>query len=58
MKEKCNRDCFNCIYEDCITDTITKEERREISERNKRNISPAKVHISRKTRKSKHIVCV
>lgn len=25
----CNRDCFNCPYEDCIEDTITQEERSE-----------------------------
>lgn len=25
--KKCNRDCFNCIHEDCIIETPTKEER-------------------------------
>lgn len=24
---KCNHDCFNCIYEDCINDTLLKTER-------------------------------
>lgn len=27
MKVKCNRDCFNCAYEDCQCDDITKTER-------------------------------
>lgn len=31
--KKCNRDCFNCIYEDCIINTITKEEREESEKR-------------------------
>lgn len=25
--KKCNRDCFNCIHDDCIIETPTKEER-------------------------------
>lgn len=26
MTTVCNRDCFNCIYEDCIDDRVTPEE--------------------------------
>ena len=25
----CDRNCFNCVYEDCIVDDITKEEENE-----------------------------
>ena len=37
MKYKCNRDCFNCIFEDCIVSEseISKEEREAIRERDK-----------------------
>lgn len=24
---KCDRDCFRCKYDDCITDTLSKDER-------------------------------
>lgn len=24
---KCNRDCFHCKYNDCINDTVSKDER-------------------------------
>lgn len=33
MSKRCNHDCFNCIYSDCQNDVITREERREIRER-------------------------
>ena len=25
----CDRNCFNCVYEDCIVDDVTKEEEDE-----------------------------
>ena len=30
---KCNRDCFNCIYDDCIIETASSKERKEIKMR-------------------------
>ena len=30
---KCNRDCFHCKFDDCIDNTITKEERMESRKR-------------------------
>ena len=33
MSNKCNHDCFNCIYNDCITNVVTKAEREEIKQR-------------------------
>ena len=35
MSKKCNHDCFNCQFDDCINDVITLKERKEISERDK-----------------------
>ena len=33
---KCNRDCFNCKFDDCVVNGITSEERSEIRERDKK----------------------
>lgn len=30
---KCNHDCFNCVYEDCINDVLTPEELHEANKR-------------------------
>jgi hypothetical protein len=40
---KCNHDCFNCTYDDCIVGVtqISKEERKEIKERDKRYFNGA-----------------
>lgn len=45
-KMVCNRDCFDCIYADCVQDIMTPEERQEINDRdakyglaNKKNFS-------------------
>lgn len=53
---KCNRDCFNCIYEDCIQDDVSDEERAFINSqdrslRNQRAKSPGPVtsYYSRNT---------
>ena len=27
MVQKCNRDCFNCIFDDCVCDSVTKDEK-------------------------------
>lgn len=35
MGEICNRDCFNCPYDDCIADEYTLSEAREMQERDK-----------------------
>ena len=29
----CDRDCFNCPYEDCVNEELTQEERNEITRR-------------------------
>lgn len=34
--KKCNHDCFHCIHDDCIIESISAEERIEIKERDKR----------------------
>ena len=54
MTEKCNRDCFNCIYDDCIVHTASKEERQEIAERNKRNMGYGISHIPKRSNGRKH----
>lgn len=25
--KKCNRDCFNCVFDDCIQESVSKDER-------------------------------
>lgn len=34
---KCNRDCFNCVFDDCVVNDsdISSEERKAIRERDK-----------------------
>ena len=27
MAKKCDRDCFNCKYDDCIVETVSEDER-------------------------------
>ena len=56
MSKRCNRDCFNCVYDDCIMDTATKEERAEITERDKRyyNASDAWYIIKAKPSRSRY----
>lgn len=40
---KCNHDCFNCIFDDCINNTITKEERMESKRRDENCTSYGRV---------------
>lgn len=28
-KYKCNRDCFNCFFDDCICDSLSEKERED-----------------------------
>ena len=35
MKPVCNRDCFNCIYEDCIDDSMDSDEMRQATDRDR-----------------------
>lgn len=37
---KCNRDCFNCPYEDCIEDELTAADYRELAEIDREIINP------------------
>lgn len=39
MIRGCNRDCFHCIFEDCIEDGIDSSERRSINKRDTENQS-------------------
>lgn len=39
MAKKCERDCFNCKFDDCIIETVTKEEREEQNWRDREYIS-------------------
>lgn len=34
---KCNRDCFHCIFEDCVDDRVDSSERRNINKRDTEN---------------------
>jgi hypothetical protein len=34
-KKTCDKDCFNCKYDDCIIDGVFSEEREDISYRDK-----------------------
>lgn len=54
MGKKCNRDCFNCVFDDCIIDKMTKEEREEAKERDKNYANFGLVYHSRKPRKAKY----
>ena len=42
---KCNHDCFNCQYPDCVIETISPEERKEINERDKRYFTPVATRV-------------
>lgn len=33
---KCKRDCFNCLFEDCIVDSMSSEERHQEKERDQK----------------------
>lgn len=56
MKMKCNRDCFHCIYSDCIVNNMTESEREASRERDKKfsncksNSSIAKARPTRRKR--------
>ena len=36
----CNRDCFNCPYEDCVVDELTMADRRELKEIDAEFVNP------------------
>lgn len=55
-KAKCNYDCFNCAYDDCIASDkdITTVERMEISHRDKRYFNDTGIRaIHRKPKKAR-----
>ena len=37
---KCNRDCFNCVFEDCIEDELTLEDYKQEAELDKEILFP------------------
>ena len=37
---KCNRDCFNCPYPDCLEDELTAADYRELAEIDREIINP------------------
>lgn len=41
--KKCNHDCFNCKFDDCINDVITKTEKMESIQRDKNFTSYGRV---------------
>lgn len=55
-RAKCNRDCFNCVYDDCIVDIASSAERKEIRERDNRhyNAIEAKYIIKQKPTRAKY----
>lgn len=36
---KCDRDCFNCKYDDCIANDVSQKERADIRKRDNKLIS-------------------
>lgn len=50
---KCNHDCFNCTFDDCIVGTMTKQEREEAKQRDKDFTSYGRV-IYQKPKLAKH----
>ena len=53
-KPMCQEDCFNCIFEDCIVNTITSKDRKEITERDKRYYNTGNVSLKARPRKKKY----
>ena len=54
---KCkHNDCFSCPYEDCISDILSSEDRKEIRERDNRyyNAIEAKGIIRQRPTRAKH----
>lgn len=35
MASKCNRDCFHCVFHDCVVESVTKEEKVEAKYRDR-----------------------
>lgn len=52
----CNRDCFNCIYDDCVVEELSDDERKEIRERDNRyyNAIETRGIIKQKPTRAKH----
>ena len=53
---KCNYDCFNCIYDDCLVDTktMTKEEREDAKYRDKVYQEYGSSFIKMRPQRAKH----
>ena len=51
---KCNYDCFNCIYNDCIVNTASPSERKEIRERDNRYYNSTGSKMLRGITRAKH----
>ena len=51
MAKRCNHDCFNCKYEDCVNDTITQTEKMESNQRDFNFIDYGKVLYQKANRK-------
>lgn len=50
---RCNHDCFNCKFDDCVNDTITISERAESRQRDINYMSYGNV-IKQRPQKAKH----
>lgn len=56
MSKRCNHDCFNCKFEDCVNDVLTQKERKEMKERDKNYVDYGFLIYQRPTRaRLKHI---
>ena len=53
-KVKCNHDCFNCTFEDCIDDVLTKTERMESSQRDRNFTDYGIVILKGRPRRAKY----
>lgn len=40
MRDVCDMDCFNCIYDDCINNSAPTKEEKELRERAFEDIKP------------------
>lgn len=55
MINLCNRDCFNCKYDDCVVDNISSVERIEINTRDANSDTPPQYgrgHTNRRKRRA------
>lgn len=52
-KVKCNEDCFNCIFDDCIVSGISSTERKEIRQRDSSYFNTGQIKLQARPRRGK-----